>query len=225
VKAERGSVTVIAAAVLMVSAVLSALLVDLAVAGRARGRAQAVADAAALAAAQELVIPRRDPADVAREYAERAGAILVSCRCDPGGRDAVVEVELAVPLPFLGREAVASARARAEVALPDGAAGLQPWFAARLGCLFDRVSGLRIVSGFRTREEQARLWEEKPDLAAPPGHSMHELGLAADLGFADPSAQAHAHREAGACGLGFPVEGEPWHAEPAPLLAMAGWPR
>jgi len=215
-RGERGSVTLVMASVLAMSAVLGALLVDVAIAARARARAQSAADAAALAAAQELVVPRRDPAEVAREYAQRAGALLVSCRCDPGGGEVVVGVRLEVDLPFLGREVSATARARAVVALPDGTAGLQPWFAARLGCLFGRVRGLWVVSGFRTRAEQARLWREKPELAAPPGHSMHELGLAADLGFAGSGTEAAAHREALGCGLTFPVPNEPWHLEPAP---------
>lgn len=212
---EKGSVTLVVAAVLAMTAVLGALVVDLAIAARARARAQTVADAAALAAAQELVIPRRDPAEVAREYAERAGARLVSCRCEPSGGEVIVGVRLDVALPFLGRKVSATARARAIVALPDGTTGLQPWFAARLGCLFGRVRGLWVVSGFRTRAEQARLWREKPELAAPPGHSMHELGLAADLGFAGSGTEAAAHRAALGCGLAFPVPNEPWHVEPA----------
>ena len=212
---ERGSVTVIAAAVLAMSAILGALVVDLTLAARTRARAQVVADAAALAAGQELVVPRRDPAEVAREYAESAGATLVSCRCLPGGDDVVVGIALSAELPFLGREVVATAHARAVPVLPGDAAGLQAWFAARLGCLFARVDGLSIVSGFRTRAEQERLWEEKPGLAAPPGRSMHEVGLAADLGFETDAARALAHPAASGCGLRFPVPFEPWHVEPA----------
>jgi LAS superfamily LD-carboxypeptidase LdcB len=88
-------------------------------------------------------------------------------------------------------------------------------FAARLSCLIDRVAGLSIVSGFRTRAEQAALHRLKPHLAAPPGHSNHERGLAADLGFASDAARRAAHGRAASCGLEFPMSWEPWHVEPA----------
>ena len=144
----------------------------------------------------------------------RNGAVLVGCRCEPGSGEAVVTVRLGVDLPFLGQSRVVHGTARAVVAVPQGAEGLQLFFVARLTCLFDRVNGLWIVSGFRTRAEQAALFELKPDLAAPPGHSNHEQGLAADLGFPSDDAQRNAHAEASACGLEFPVDGEPWHVEP-----------
>ena len=132
--------------------------------------------------------------------------------------ETVVVVAVPVSLPFLGgaRDVPATARAVIE---PPGVAGLDPMFAARLGCLFQKVPGLRIVSGFRTREEQAILYEEKPELAAPPGHSMHELGLAADLGFPSDRAREQAHANAPSCGLGFPVPHESWHVEPVGPLA------
>jgi hypothetical protein len=43
---------------------------------------------------------------------------------------------------------------------------------------------------------------------------MHELGLAADLGFPTDQAREHAHASAASCGLQFPVDYEPWHIEP-----------
>jgi len=210
---QRGSVTVVMAAVLAVTAMVAALTAEVGRAIRVRGRAQTVADAAALAAAQELIHPSADPEAVASEYAERHGGALLACDCD-GPDEVTVEVELAVSLPFLGPRTV-RARARAVVAAPAGSEGLQPWFVARLTCLFARVPGLWVVSGFRTRAEQARLHREKPHLAAPPGHSMHELGLAADLGYPSPGARAATHAVAPACGLRYPVPHEPWHVEPA----------
>jgi hypothetical protein len=214
---ERGSISVVTAASLAFAAVLAALGADLARATVTASRIQWTADAAALAAAQELVRPSgRTPAEVAAEYAERAGARMVACRCDVGASDVVVEVAAEVLLPFLGGSRTVRRAARAVAAAPAGTEGLAPWFAARLGCLFERVPGLVLVSGYRTREHQARLHEEKPRLAAPPGRSMHELGLAADLGYANGEARSAAHREAPGCGLRFPVSHEPWHAEPAP---------
>lgn len=211
----RGSTSVAMAVALGFAAILAAFTADVSRTSGARARAQAAADAAALAAAQELVVPSsRHPADVASEYAERNGADLIECRCDFGMTEAVVTVALDVDLPLLAQTRTIRASARAVVAAPPGSEGLQPEFAAALACLFDRVEGLTIVSGFRTREEQAALHRVKPGLAAPPGHSMHELGLAADLGFAAEGSQGEAHQEAAGCGLHFPMSYEPWHVEP-----------
>ena len=213
---HRGSASVVMAAGLAFAAILAMFSADLARATEARSRAQTAADAAALAAAQELLRPvQAAPADVAAEYAERHDATLVSCDCKPGATEAVATVEVSVSL--LGQERTLRASARAVVDAPPGSEGLQLDFVARLSCLFSRVPGLWIVSGFRTRAEQAALFEAKPDLAAPPGQSNHELGLAADLGYPSTPAEDAAHAEATGCGLEFPVPYEPWHVEPAGL--------
>ena len=203
-------------AALAFATILVAFTADLSLASGARARAQLAADAAALAAAQELALPGgRDPADAAAEYAERNGATVVACTCPGDGREAQVTVRLEVELPFLGQARDVEAVARAVLSVPQGSEGLQPFFAARLACMFDLVPGLWIVSGFRTQAEQAALHRLKPDLAAPPGHSNHELGLAADLGFPSDSARRAAHGAAPGCQLTFPVDGEPWHVEPS----------
>ncbi len=215
---ERGSASLVVMAALAFAAILSLFVVDASRASAARGRAQTAADAAALAAAQELVLPSgREIADVAQEYASRHGADVVACRCAQGSDDVVVTVELEVTVPFLAQTREVRASARARVTAPPGTDGLQPFFIARLGCLFDQVPGLWIVSGFRTHTEQAALHEEKPGLAAPPGHSNHELGLAADLGFPSGAQRGQAHASAPGCGLDFPVPYEPWHVEPTGL--------
>lgn len=212
---QRGSASVVVAAALAFAAVVASFSADLSRVTTARTRAQTAADAAALAAAQELIRPvSPSPEAVAAEYAQRHGAALVSCSCQPGSTEAVVTVEVEVSLPLLGQSRVIRAAARAVVAVPPGSEGLQPFFVARLSCLFARVTGLWIVSGFRTRAEQAALYEQKPDLAAPPGHSNHERGLAADLGYPSGGAEAGAHSQAAGCGLEFPVPYEPWHVEP-----------
>lgn len=116
---ERGSVTLIVAASLAFAAVIGAFGADISRAIAARGRAQAAADAAALAAAQELVISSgRPPQEVAAEYAERGGAQLESCRCDPAADEIVVSVALDVHLPLLGQIRTVRARARAVVEAP-----------------------------------------------------------------------------------------------------------
>jgi secretion/DNA translocation related TadE-like protein len=117
VRSERGSVSVVTAALLLVTLVVSLASMDVLEVLSAKDRVQAAADAAALAAAQELLIPtERTPAEVAADYAADNGAQLVSCRCDPGSLDAVVIVERIVSLHFLGgrRTVVASARAIVE---------------------------------------------------------------------------------------------------------------
>jgi Flp pilus assembly protein TadG len=82
--------------------------------------AQTAADAAALAAAQELAIPGDlEPADVAREYAERNGALMTTCECERETFEAVVTVHVAVgPLLFFADDRAVEATARAVVDLP-----------------------------------------------------------------------------------------------------------
>jgi secretion/DNA translocation related TadE-like protein len=213
---QRGSASLVVAAALAFAAVLAAFTADLSRVAVGRTEAQTAADAAALAAAQELIRPSdRSPSEVAAVYAERHGTHLVFCDCE--GDEAVVTVADEVALPLLGQVRTVRATARAVIAAPPGSEGLQPFFAARLACLFARIEGLWIVSGYRTRAEQAALFAQKPGLAAPPGQSNHEVGLAADLGYPTASAERAADAEAGACGLEFPVSYEPWHVEPLGL--------
>jgi secretion/DNA translocation related TadE-like protein len=212
---ERGSASIVVVGAVAIAAIMAAFAGDLTRVIAARTRAQTAADAAALGAAQELLAPSGSaPEDVASEFAERNGSRLVACRCDPGTTEAVATVEIEVDLPLLAQTRVVRASARALIAVLPGSEGLQPFFVARLTCLFDAVDGLWIVSGFRTTAEQAALFEEKPDLAAPPGSSNHELGLAADLGYPTLAAEHAAHARAPGCGLEFPVPYEPWHVEP-----------
>jgi len=51
------------------------------------------------------------------------------------------------------------------------------------------------------------------NLAAVPGRSMHEYGLAADLGFSSNSCMNYMHNNASKYNLGFPVAGENWHIQ------------
>jgi secretion/DNA translocation related TadE-like protein len=114
---ERGSVSVIAAAAIVVILVLAMGCADLARALVAVGRADTAADAAALAAAQELALPTgRAPADAAAEYASYNGARFVDCRCDAGSTEAVVTVELDVdPMLLVPGARTVTAQARAVV--------------------------------------------------------------------------------------------------------------
>lgn len=90
---ERGSVSVVTAAVVLVLLVCTMGVADVGRALAGRARARAAADAAALAAAQELAFPSGDsPAMQAGLFAERNGSDLLSCVCEPGSFDAVVTV-------------------------------------------------------------------------------------------------------------------------------------
>ena len=117
---ERGSVSVIIGGVVAIMIVLTLGAADLGTALIARERAHAAADAAALAAAQELAMPSGSlPQIQAADYAERNGATVVTCSCEPGSWEAVVQVSVSIRHLFLfpGTHAVES-QSRAVVDLP-----------------------------------------------------------------------------------------------------------
>ena len=98
--------------------------------------------------------------------------------------------------------------------------GIAPVVADRLEVVA-RSLGVRIevISGWRSNHEQNELYQRylsgTGNLAAPPGLSKHESGMAADA-YVDGVALANvdgAVAAARAAGLHFPVGGEPWHAE------------
>ena len=115
-RTERGSVTVLVAAVLFLSGVLALATVDLLRALESKARAQTAADAAALAAAQEIAMGSSgNPADAASDYARFNGAALIECSCPQGGSEAVVSVEVPVHLVFVGPDRTVTGRARAVI--------------------------------------------------------------------------------------------------------------
>lgn len=83
-------------------------------------------------------------------------------------------------------------------------------------------SPITVVSGFRSIEEQRRLFEGFKkglpgfNMAAPPGKSNHNFHTAADI---RPRLAGNA--VAARHGLLFPVRGEPWHAEIADAKSQA----
>lgn len=102
-----------------------------------------------------------------------------------------------------------------------GTEGMDPDFAAKLQGLVNASQGkVWINSGYRSVERQTQLYNDaikkygSPEAArkwvAPPGHSNHNKGLAADLG----GDMTLAHRLASQFGLVFPMGWEPWHIEP-----------
>jgi secretion/DNA translocation related TadE-like protein len=120
-RSESGSVTVLAVGMVLLGAVLTLASVDLMRAVHAKAGAQTAADAAALAAAQEIALPSgRSPREVAADYAGRNGATLVTCRCEPGTAEAVVEVAASVSLLFVGGDRTVRASARAVIEAGGG---------------------------------------------------------------------------------------------------------
>jgi secretion/DNA translocation related TadE-like protein len=110
----------VVAGLLVVVVVTAMGLADVARTLVAASRAQTAADAAALAATQTLAFPSGDAAaDVARAFAERNGASLVSCTCDLPALEATVAVEVPVGNLLLSSDArTVTARARAIVDAP-----------------------------------------------------------------------------------------------------------
>ncbi len=107
--------------------------------------------------------------------------------------------------------------------------GLDPSFNLRFSDMVREappsvVAGMNPMSGYRSPEHQARLWEGAlqkygtPEAArqwvAPPGRSQHGFGRAMDITFNDPASQEWTHENAPQYGMGFPMSWEPWHLEP-----------
>ncbi len=118
---DRGSITLLSAAVLAALVVLAMGASDVARVLHAASRAQTAADAAALAAAQALAVDEEgpEPAALAGEYARRNGAVLETCSCERGTIEATVSVRLPVgDLLLVAGDRAVQAMARAQVDLP-----------------------------------------------------------------------------------------------------------
>lgn len=195
-----------------------AALVDAAV---DRGRAQTAADAAALAAVAESA-PGAEGAhiDQARRFAEANGASLIGCVCGLGKTSARVTVVLE------GVEASARAEIDPSAFMPDLFTGTTKGLEPRMQRAVDqllRASGGRVflVSGRRSSARQQVLWrsalerygdpEVADDWVARPGDSLHERGLAVDLG-GDLQLAASLVTRLG-LPLHRPLAKEPWHFE------------
>jgi Flp pilus assembly protein TadG len=118
-RSERGSVSLVVAAGIGMSLIVTMGVADVARALVARSRAEAAADLAALAVVQELALPSgADPASFAAAYAAVNDARLVSCACATGSQEAVVRVSVPVGgflLPLPDRAVIATARAVVDV--------------------------------------------------------------------------------------------------------------
>jgi hypothetical protein len=186
-----------------------------------RARTQTAADAAALAAVGESApYGLGSPELLARRYAAANGARLLECRCEPGSTS--MQVRVAIGDVQAEARAVLDPTAIAPVATGFEAGGLHPELAAAVEQLV-RASGghVYLVSGYRSSARQQELWvqalakygtaENADDWVAPPGRSMHERGLAVDLG--GDLDLALRLIEAHGLPLYRPLSNEPWHFE------------
>lgn len=186
-----------------------------------QGRAQLAADAAALAAVAESgPYGRAAHEATARRFARSNGARLLRCWCPPGATS--VQVRVAIGETTAEARAVLDPAAIAPALPPGGAGGLHPELKAAVDRLILASGGsVWVNSGWRSPERQAVLWQEAlakygdperaDDWVARPGHSMHERGLAVDLGGDTAEAArlvARLHLP-----LHRPLPHEPWHFE------------
>lgn len=104
--------------------------------------------------------------------------------------------------------------------------GVNPGLDARIQALIAAAPGkVTINSSFRTRAQQQKLYDDyiagRGNLAAKPGSSNHEKGLAFDLGYANADTKKWVLANASRFGLHFPIPSEPWHAEPVETRGAA----
>lgn len=211
---------IVAAVATSLAVLLAGFGTDIARTSATKARAQLAADAAALAAvAESAPYGGNDPERQAESVARANGARLVSCLCPSGGT--AVQVRVAVD------DVVADARATIDPSAfyPLAAAtrtGLHPVLDRAVQKLLARAGGrVSLTSGWRSLARQQELWadalrrhgtpEAADDWVARPGSSMHERGLAVDLGGDVEYAAELVHR------LGLPLHRplphEPWHFE------------
>ena len=200
---------------------LTTFAAHIAAASTSRAHAQTAADAASLAAvAESAPYGGGDPLSVARDFAEANGAELIECLCDVGSTAMQVTVE--VDGVIAKSRAVIDVDAMMPADVDSDMAPLDPVLRHSIQRVLNASEGhVHIVSGWRSPHEQARLWAEAlrtygnaeaaDDWVAPPGHSMHEKGLAVDLG-GDLDLAARLVVELD-LPLHRPLSHEPWHFE------------
>lgn len=210
----------VAALSLLLTMTLGTRIADVSDTTTARTRAQGAADAAALAAVAEgMHYGRGGYEHVASIYARSNGAELIDCICVAGS----YRVEVTVQLD--GVRATAAAELDPSALRPDWTAsveGLHPRLREAVDVLVVASDGaVRLVSGYRSAERQALLWsralarygdpEVADDWVARPGASMHERGLAVDLGGdLDRAVQLIDELD---LPMYRPLQHEPWHFE------------
>ena len=119
-RGQRGSISVVVAAIAFVLLVCTMGIADIGSVLAVRAHTRAAADAAALAAAQELAFPSgATPVEQAALLAQRNGTELIACSCDAGSFEATVTVRSApTDLLLVPRSVTLDVQARAVVDLP-----------------------------------------------------------------------------------------------------------
>lgn len=211
---------IVAGAGVLLALVVGSLTVVVGHVAQDRARAQTAADAAALAAAAEAgPYGSGQPLAEARRFAQANGARFLSCACSQAGS---VVVTAGVGVTTARARAVLDPALLAPAAAGTDAGGLDPRLAAAVNDLLAGAHGaVTLTSGYRSPEHQARLWaaavnqygspEAADDWVARPGHSMHERGLAVDLG-GDLELAVRLVERLG-LPLYRPLANEPWHFE------------
>jgi hypothetical protein len=202
---ERGQVVPLMLVVLVLAAVAGVVVAQVAAASIERGHAQMAADAAALAGAAE-------GRPTAEALAEANGAEL----------SGYVERGVAVEVDVRFRRASARATAEAVTTTPAPGGGDRHGLAPAVAAALARADALLgrsvpVVSGYRSPAEQEALWQRRhqnPYPVAPPGTSLHEVGLAVDVPTTFVSTLLTVATQAGLC---QPLpETDPIHFEPCP---------
>ncbi len=211
----------VAGMAVVLSLMLALFCGELGRAASLKARAQLAADSAALAAAAESgPYGAGKPESVARRYATANDASLLDCRCVAGST--AVQVSVEVDGVIADARAVFDPALLAPATLDGEVSGLHPSLKKALDALVAASNGsIQLVSGYRSHDRQQRLWndalarygsaEAADDWVAPPGHSMHEKGLAVDLG-GDLELAAELVRRLD-LPLWRPMDHEPWHFE------------
>lgn len=179
----------------------------------------------------------RDDSVIPKESADYYKKVNEALRLSPDDRDVESKSE-DTPSQAYNPEQVTAARTYLQSHTDknaDAINGLKEPFAVKVSNLLQSAPAemrdkLGLFSGFRSVERQKELWQAalkkygSPAAArkwvAPPGHSQHNEGNAADLSYdgkslknAPPEVVKWLHDNAGAHGLKFPLGNENWHIE------------
>ena len=212
---------IIVTASCVIAILTGALVGGIAEAVALEARAQTAADAAALAAVAESgPYGRNVQPIVAREYARLNGAKLVECKCESWAT--AVQVTVRIEDSEASARAVINPDAFAPATVMSSLGGLHPELAQAVEALLRAAHGrVFVVSGRRSTRRQSELWtaalqkygnpEAADNWVAPPGRSMHERGLAVDLGGEVELAVRLINDLA--LPLWRPLPNEPWHFE------------